>query len=552
MLAYNGGYDVDKTKTKDDETIRLSNNMTLSGAGDEQWTIQLEEDESQAASGATHSATDGLTAALISTVGRSVTFTLSGNIDGDGGVLHSGEGTLVLCGDSSYTGGTVITRGVVDVQSAFGLGATDEGMSAVKLGKDADLHVTVEPGPGGGRLVTTLATVGDETTVGDEILGDVSIAGSKYTERVLHMADNGYNAATTTLGEKGTFLLCGKPIDGQGISSHSGLLTGSGTVVVSDALGSGTTATFDTITNYTGDFRVEGHKSSIQVDNGSYSEGSIQVAGQQASVQIGGNVSIVSGESLYLRSMGKVPTQTESVDMGTGAVLVSKGEVSVAADAVLSVRRGETYYSYDLSGLSELEKAVSVTPTEIALPEESSASDYHKLGEDEDIPDYIPDYTGRFESRFAVNQQAVAGVKADVGLTLAGGCTYETYQGHLSLMGGSLKLDTLENNQLTFNTTLDYTWLNEDNVAQLVLFSNVSSVTFGLDQKVATEDTGVYYTRADRYLTGNEYIDSQTMLVYDSNVGVVYLQIKTPEPTTTTLGLVALAAMAARRRRKRD
>jgi hypothetical protein len=449
----------------------------------------------------------------------------------------------VLCGDSSYTGGTVITRGVVDVQSAFGLGATDEGMSAVKLGKDADLHVTVEPGSGRGRLVTTLATVGDE------ILGDVSIVGSKYKERVLHMADNGYNAATTTLGEKGTFLLCGKPIDGQGISSHSGLLTGSGTVVVSDALGSGTTATFDTITNYTGDFRVEGHKSSIQVDNGSYSEGSIHVAGQQASVQIGGNVSIVSGESLYLRSMGKVPTQTESVDMGTGAVLVSKGEVSVAADAVLSVRRGEPGYSYNLS---DLEKAVSVTPTEIALPEENSASDYHKLGEDEDIPDYIPDYTGRFESRLAVNQQAVAGVKADVGLTLAGGCTYETSRGHLSLMGGSLKLDTLENNQLTLNTTLDYTWLNEGNVAQLVLFSNVSSVTFGLDQKVATEDTGVYYTRADRYLTGNEYIDSQTMLVYDSNVGVVYLQIKTPEPTTTTLGLVALAAHAARRRRKND
>ena len=545
MLAYNGGYDVDKTVTKDDETIRLSNNMTLSGAGDKQWTIQLEEDESQAASGATHSATDGLTAALISAVGRSVTFTLSGNIHGDGGVLHSGEGTLVLCGDSSYTGGTVITRGVVDVQSAFGLGDTAKGNSEVKLGKDADLHVTVEPGSGGGRLVTTLATVGDE------ILGDVSIVGSKYTERVLHMADNGYNAATTTLGEKGTFLLCGEPIDGQGISSHSGLLTGSGTVVVSDALGSGTTATFDTITNYSGDFRVEGHKSSIHVDNGSYSEGSIQVAGQQASVQIGGNVSIVAGESMYLRSTGVVPNQNDTPGMGTGAVLVSHGEVSVAADAVLSVRRGETYYSYDLSGLSELEKAVSVTPTEIALPEYTggiSDSDYHKLGEDLEIPDY----TGRFKSGLAVNQQAVAGVKADVGLTLAGGCTYETSRGHLSLMGGSLKLDTLENNQLTFNTTLDYTWLNEVNVAQLVLFSDVGSVTFVYDNVTATRDSGVYYTQAERYLTGSDYIDSQTMLVYDSNVGVVYLQIKTPEPTTTTLGLVALAAMAARRRRKND
>ncbi|MBQ9830025.1 MAG: PEP-CTERM sorting domain-containing protein [Akkermansia sp.] len=120
-------------------------------------------------------------------------------------------------------------------------------------------------------------------------------------------------------------------------------------------------------------------------------------------------------------------------------------------------------------------------------------------------------------------------------------------------MGGSLKLDTLENNQLTLNTTLDYTWLNEDNVAQLVLFSDVGSVTFVYDNVTATTaEPGVYYTRADRYLTGNDYIDSQTMLVYDSNVGVVYLQIKTPEPTTSTLGLLALTALCARRRRKSE
>lgn len=545
MLAYNGGYDVDKTTTKDDETTKLANNITLSGTGDALWTIPPTGDESQSTSGAGHSTTDGLTAALISAVGRSVTFTLSGKIEGDGGVLHSGDGTLVLCGDSSYTGGTVITRGVVDVQSAKGLGDTAEGNSAVKLGKDADLHVTVV-GSKGSRLVTTLASEGDD------ILGDVYIAGTKYTERVLHMEGNGYNAASTTLGEKGTFLLCGMPTGEKGVSSHSDLLTGSGTVVVSDATGSGTTATFDTLVGYTGDFRVEGDEASIKVEAGTYTEGSINVAGQQASLEIGGNVSIAAGESMYLRSTGVVPTQKDTPGMGTGAVLVSHGEVSVAADAVLSVRRGETYYSYNLSGLSELENDASVTVQDVVLPSSNgkiSDDDYHKLGEDKDIPDY----TGCFESRLAVNQQAVAGVKADVGLTLAGGCTYETYQGHISLMGGSLKLDTLENNHLTFRTTLDYLWLNENDDAQLVLFSDVGSVTFVYDNVTATRaDQGVYYTRADRYLTGYDYLDSQTMLVYDSNVGVVYLQIKTPEPTTTTLGLVALAALAARRRRKRD
>ena len=534
MLAYSGGYGAD-------ETIRLTNNITLSGTGDAQWTILPTGDESLSTSGAGHSTTDGMTAALISAVGRSVTFTLSGKIEGEGGVLHSGDGTLVLSGNSSYTGGTVITRGVVEVQSATGLGATAEGKGAVKLGKDADLRMTVKSGLGGGRLVTTLASVGDD------ILGDVYIAGTKSVERVLHMEGNGYNAASTSLGEKGTFLLCGMPTGEKGVSSHSDLLTGSGTVVVSDATGSGTTATFDTLVGYTGDFRVEGDKASIKVEAGTYTEGSINVAGQQASLEIGGNVSIAAGESMRLRSTGVVPTQNDTPGMGTGAVLVSHGEVSVAADAVLSVRRDETAYAYNLSGL---EKAASVTVQDVVLPAftgELSADDYHKLGNG------VPDYDGRFVTTLAVNQQAVAGVNAEGGLTLAGGCTYETYQGHLSLMGGSLKLDTLENNHLTFRTALDYLWLNENDDAQLVLFSDVGSVTFVYDNVTATTaDPGVYYTRADRYLTGYDYLDSQTMLVYDSNVGVVYLQIKTPEPTTTTLGLVALSALAARRRRKRD
>ncbi len=519
MFTHNHGYV--------NGTTSAANDIVIYGTGDARW--------------GGNSATDGGTAALISAVGPEVVFTLSGDISGSGNVRHCGDGTLVLSGDSDYTGGTVITRGVVEVQSATGLGDTAEGNSAVKLGKDADLHVTVEPGSGGGRLVTMLATVGDE------ILGDVSIAGSKYTERVLHMADSGYNAATTTLGEKGTFLLCGKPIDGQGISSHSSLLTGSGTVVVSDALGSGTTATFDTMVDYTGDFRVEGNNANIQVKTASFIDGSIHVAGQQASVQIGGNVSISAGESLELRSTGAVNTPSDVAGtlpkLKTGAALISNGAVSVAADAVLSVGREKTDYEYNLSNLA---LNAGLTLNDVLLASAPEVDAHYAVGSGVGV------YEGQFDESIAVNKAAVGAVQTVGDLTFAGGAAYETYQGHTSLMGGSLVLDTMENHQLTFSTTLDTELLPGKYDVQLVLFSDVSSVTFGLDQKVATEDTGVYYTRADRYLTGSDYIDSQTMLVYDSDAGVVYLQIKTPEPTTTTLGLVAWAAMAARRRRKND
>jgi MYXO-CTERM domain-containing protein len=119
-------------------------------------------------------------------------------------------------------------------------------------------------------------------------------------------------------------------------------------------------------------------------------------------------------------------------------------------------------------------------------------------------------------------------------------------------MGGSLTLDTLADNQLTFNTVLDVPYENLYGKVQLVLFSDVSSVKFiyGDDITEAIKDSGVYYTRADNFLTGCDYIDSQTLLVYDSHAGVVYLQMKVPEPTTSTLGLLALTALCARRRRR--
>ena len=520
MFTHNHGYV--------NGTTSAANDIVIYGTGDARWEG--------------NSATDGGTAALISAVGPEVTFTLSGDISGSGNVRHSGDGTLVLNGDSTYTGGTVITRGVVKVQSATGLGATAEGESAVKLEKEAALHVTVENGTTGEQLVTTFATVGDD------IQGDVNIVGTESIERMLHMADNGYSAATTTLGENGTLLLRGAPIEEKGVSAESDLLTGKGSVVVSDPTGSGATASFGTITDYTGDFRVEGDKASIQVKNGSYSEGSIDVHGQQASVQIGGNVSIEAGESLQLSSTGKVPTQLDKVDMGTGAVLVSHGMVSVAAGAELSAIKAETVYAYD--DISELEKAASVTVKDVVLDVyDGEINAYHKL--ELKLGDVVPEYKGRFDAKIAINQQAVAGVKTDVGLTLAGGSSYKTDSGHISLMGGSLTLDTLTDNQLTFNTTLDVPYETLRGDVQLVLFSDVSSVKFIYGDITETaKEPGVYYTRADNFLTGCDYIDSQTMLVYDSHADVVYLQMKVPEPTTSTLGLLALTALCARRRRR--
>lgn len=512
MFTHNSGYG--------NEPTSAANDITIKGSGDARWLGQA--------------ATDGDTAALISAVGPAVTFTLSGDISGSGNVRHSGEGVLVLNGDSSYKGGTYVSRGAVEVQSATGLGATAAGKDAtVTVEHDADLRVTVEDGYKGNRMVTTLAA-----DVND-IKGDVSITGTADTERVFHMDGNGYDSATTTLAQNGTLLLNGAAIDGKAVSAHTAQLNGNGAVVVSDASASGASVEIDSMIDYTGDFRVEGDKASIKVSTGTYIDGSIHVAGKQASVSTGSDIYIADGESLSLRSTGNAAE-------GTSAALVSGGTVSVEAGAVFSVRNQATEYAYNLSNLEESVSLKLANVAQMQAQEVASADvEYHQIG------DVAGRCEGGYNAEIAINKQAVGTVQAAGGLTLAGGATYETVSGNTGLAGGRLKLDTMEHSLLTFNTTPDTPIDRITANTQLVLFSDVGGVDFGRDSIIADPNTGVYYTLANRYLTGCDYIDDNTLLVYDSGADVVYLQMTViPEPTTATLSLLALAALAARRRRK--
>ncbi len=513
MFTHNSGYG--------NEPTSAANNITISGSGDARWVG--------------HAATDGDTAALISAVGPAVTFTLSGDISGDGNMRHSGEGVLVLSGDSTYTGGTYASRGTVEVQSASGLGATASGQGSVTIEHDADLRATVENGYTDERLATTLAA-----DVND-IQGAVTITGTADTERILHMDGNGYNALSTTLNENGTLLLNGAAINSQAVKAESELLTGNGKVVVSDASGSGASATFNSMIDYNGDFRVEGDNASISVKAGTFIDGSIHVAGKQAAVNTGSDIFITDGNSLNLHSTG-------DATQNTAAVVTTDGAVSIEAGAVFSVQNQGTEYDYDLS---QLQNSVSYEVEETALATVLSDSllenaVYHKFGSDDTVT-----YEGRYDASIAVNNQAVAAVQAKDGLTLAGGSTYETSNGHACLMGGSLTLDTMANSLLTLNVTApDVNYDVFTGEAQLVLFSGVNSVYFGQDQLGASDGSGIYYTLASRYLTGSDFIDDNTLLVYDSYAKVLYLQQAVPEPTTATLSLLALAALAARRRRR--
>jgi len=518
MFSYTSGYG--------DEPTVLENDIMLTGTGDVRWLG--------------HAATDGGTAALISAVGPAVTFTLSGDITGSGNVRHSGEGVLVLSGNSAYTGGTYASRGTVEVQSENGLGSTADGQGALTLEADADLRVTVAADYTGSRMVTRLASVAND------IQGDVLINGTADTQRVLHMASQGYNAASTTSGENGVFLLNGAAADAAPLQAHSGMLRGNGVVAVSDASGRGASAVFDTMIDYSGDFCVEGDHAALRVNTGSYADGSISVSGRQASLYIGGDVAVSDGETLRLRSTGAAVSEIKdgvfSYGSGSGAVVATAGHLYVAAGGTLSVSKQATDWEYNLSGLQD--NSV-LNPVDAALPEVTVGETVYQA-----IGAGAGRYDGRFNAALAVNGQAVASAQAAGGVVLSGGSVYELVQSHLNLAGSMLNLDTLGSGLVVLNATTDAD-VNKINAnTQLVLFSGVNGVYFGADGKMATADSGIYYTRADQYFTGCPLIDEQTLLVFDSYAHIAYLHRMTiPEPATATLSLLALAALAARRRR---
>ncbi|MEE1265457.1 MAG: PEP-CTERM sorting domain-containing protein, partial [Akkermansia sp.] len=85
---------------------------------------------------------------------------------------------------------------------------------------------------------------------------------------------------------------------------------------------------------------------------------------------------------------------------------------------------------------------------------------------------------------------------------------------------------------------------------QIILFLNVGKAVFTYGE-AGTTSGSLKMMDAANYFTGAG-INETTQLVYDQEGGTVYLQgvVTIPEPATATLGLLALAGLCARRRRK--
>lgn len=131
-------------------------------------------------------------------------------------------------------------------------------------------------------------------------------------------------------------------------------------------------------------------------------------------------------------------------------------------------------------------------------------------------------------------------------LNLAAGSSYKADGAHLGVINGTLTFNATEDEKINLILTLGAEY---DKDSQVILFTDVNTVKFVLDNITASKTGQVITLNAADYFTG-DWINENTSLVYDK--GTIYVtgvNRVIPEPTTATLSLLALAGLVARRRR---
>lgn len=355
-----------------------------------------------------------------------------------------------------------------------------------------DAAATVSTAAGSLLSIENSAHVVLSAAEGNSLAGHVSVDSGASLE----VQGSGYNAESTAL--EGELIL-----SGNGVEQNTGSMSGSGSMQVT---GSQSSVCIGSLDGYTGSLSVIGEGSSLTAESGNYSgSGNLQVTASGASMDLG-------AATVEIQKGGKLA-------VGNGASFAA-ASVTVQDGAMLETMKTDT----------------SLSLSEVLL----SGATRHEIK----TPKF--DYIGTFDAEAACNDYSSAMTAQVEGITIEGGATYYSANSSLKLGGHALTFATgTENSFISLALELDETYIPAE--TQIVLFTGVSAFSVG---EVVYQDTEtVYVFAASDYLQG-DYVFDTTALVYDGNVGVVYLVEAVPEPTTATLSLLALSALAARRRRK--
>ena len=328
---------------------------------------------------------------------------------------------------------------------------------------------------------------------GNDIQGKVTVdAGAS-----LEMKNSGYRAQTSTVN--GTLVFTGQAAS---VPSHYNMtLSGTGSVVVNDAV-----VKFYTQSGFTGSVSVQGSQAALYTGTGAY-RGAGTLTVNQGTLRIG-------------YEYGK-----------SGLTLTAGGKVELISDKEAVARLHAQTMSMEKGSVLSAQAAAVAREQEVrqALAAPATAEG------------------GEIAFNPLLAEHATEGADLYVtNLQLKAGSTLALEEAFIDLNGGRLTLAVPgeEKINLTLSGSLDYY-----SDTQVVLFANAGVVNFFYDGQYM-EGTD-WSTLAANYFN-NEWITTSTTLNYDGETGTVYLEglCVVPEPTTTTLSLLALAGLCARRRRR--
>ncbi len=329
---------------------------------------------------------------------------------------------------------------------------------------------------------------------GNDILGKVTVdAGAS-----LEMKNSGYRAQTSTVN--GTLVFTGQAASVP--QRYNMTLSGTGSVVVNDAV-----VQFYTQSGFTGNVSVQGSDAVLYTGSGAY-RGAGTLTVNQGTLGIG--YSHYSKSGLTLTTGGKV----ELISNKDAVAELYAQTVSIEKGSVLSVKAAAVAREQEV--LQALAAPATAEGGEIA---------FNPL---------LAEHATEGADLYVTNLQ------------LKAGSTLALEEAFIDLNGGRLTLAVPgeEKINLTLSGSLDYY-----SDTQVVLFANAGVINFFYDGQYM-EGTD-WSTLAANYFN-NEWITTSTTLNYDGETGTVYLEglCVVPEPTTTTLSLLALAGLCARRRRR--
>jgi len=273
------------------------------------------------------------------------TLTLSGVIDGSGALLKAGAGTLSLTGANTYSDGTTVSAGTLQLSGSGTLGSTSGALTV--NGGTLNLNGTNQgvgnlTGSGGTILNNATATnvtltIGNNNGTGGNYAGVIAnntsgtgtVALTKTgTGTITLSGTNTYTGATTVSG--GTLLVNGSTASGSAVSvNNSGTtLGGTGTIGGTVAVGSGANLLGGTGSTASGTLTLANN---LTLNSGSIIELALGASGAHSTITRSGSGSwtFAMNQAFTFINLGAQATTYDNIITGLAADPTTEGSWTI-------------------------------------------------------------------------------------------------------------------------------------------------------------------------------------------------------------------------------